>query len=134
MKHIFYLICIILLFSACDKMSNEPKVSSPLVSFEKKGGEQLVRVQKLNGSEYDLRKAPWFYNPSEFKDIPILKTETLRTGEIRYYNDWVSFTVTTSFKEIKIVVKKNDTGQSRSYTFYGQGEKIGFIIKVLQKG
>ncbi len=112
-------------------MSKEPKVDKQDLNFSSQGGEELVSVFKQNGDQYGQAKAPWRYNPSEeYEGLDTLKFED---GGVRYYNEWVSFTISADYKTIKVSVKENKTAKDRLWIFEACGYKSGFYIFVHQK-
>ncbi len=123
----FVLLCI----SCCHFSDDEPMGDKEELLFSSQGGEEIVSVLKRSGEEYEQAKAPWFYQPSsKYEGLDTLKFED---GGIRYYNEWVSFTISADYKTIKVSVKENKTAKDRLWIFEACGYKRGFYIFVRQK-
>ncbi len=98
MKRLIYIISMLLVLFSCHSIADEPEANPRTVQFGKNGGETTVRITRHDGKPYSDRKAPWYYKPEG--KAPILKTETLPNGELKYFNDWLTFIVPPSFSSI----------------------------------
>ncbi len=136
MKRLFVvLLCIASLcwLSSCDNISQEPQPDKEELTFTAEGGTEVITIKKHNGDAYKGR-ATWFYEvPHKNSGQKKLSLEALEDGSLRYYNDWLSFIVDTSYTQIKVVAKKNETAKARRCIFDAGGGKLGFRITVLQK-
>ncbi len=136
-----FLSCAITLSSCFSCMADQPKADKEEFSFGVDGGEEFVHITRLDNDKYS-GKAQWTYiAPSPIEDAKddepsgIYEVSTLRDGRLEYYNDWLSFIVSTDYATIRVVVKKNTTGKPRRNFFIGKGTKgFSFSIKVKQAG